>query len=144
MSDEQAVSVWSAAPSDLSVMTESERRALLVQATAVKGVETETDKFQWMNKTLHAQQVLGHSYHIVDEETGEISRRFRTVYLCDEANLSFTSEAATQFGELLLTVMGRGPWEPGVPFRFKMVTTGKGYRTYSFQVVDEPAAASPA
>jgi hypothetical protein len=131
------VTLWQGdAPKDLETLSSAERRALLKKVTDVSAIETESDKLKYMGKTLHLTNVLGHRVRLTDEATGEITEQVRTVFLCKEVSLSFTSKAATEFAELCFAVLGKGPWAEPLPIRFTMVKTRKGYTTYAFMVAE--------
>lgn len=131
------ITLWQGdAPKDLETLTHSERIQLLKKATDAKALEAETDKLKYMGKTLHLQNILGHRVRLTDSVTGEIKEQIRTVYLTKEANLSFVSQAATEFAELCFAVLGKGPWDEPLPFQFTQVSTKRG-RTYAFQVVEK-------
>lgn len=89
-----------------------------------------------MGKDIELYHVLVHPVSIVDEDTGEVKNTFRVVLeIGPDKFLAFVSDSAIEFARLLEQYKPSLNFEGKLKFRFFEVSTRRGYRTFTFEVV---------
>ena len=110
--------------------------ARVTKAKSAQGLSgKEFDAAVGQDLTLY--EVFAHRVRVMDDETGELRHAVRTVFeIGDGRYLTFVSDAAAEFADLLLEYNPSGNFHGSLIFRFYRVErTRRGRRTYSFEVV---------
>lgn len=90
-----------------------------------------------LNKTINLKDVIAQRYTSVDEETGEVIEKVRTIFI-DADGTTYASASKGLFSSLkkLFALMGMpDTWESPIAIQVAETTTKQGFKTFEIKIV---------
>ena len=86
--------------------------------------------------TIRAALVQG--VHLVNDKTGELQPKHRTVFLLDDGStIGFCADSIVKYLQCMTIMRGPGPWEPGITVELRQRSTQAGRRVYELALIKE-------